>query len=37
MNRKQGPRMAGMRPPVNAASHRRGGEKIGTEINEVTA
>ena len=55
MNRKQGPRMAGMRLPVNApqgdsdplwakvhagsyaASHRRGGEIIGTEINEVTA
>ncbi len=37
MNRKQGPRVAGMRPPVNDAGHRRSPEKCVTEVKEGAA
>jgi len=35
MNRKQGPRAAGMRPAVNVAGHRHGAEKCVMEVMEV--
>jgi hypothetical protein len=37
MNRKQGPRNAGMRPAVNDASHRHNAEKCVAEVMEVAA
>ncbi len=37
MNRKQGPRAAGMRPAVKAAGHRRSTEKCLMDVMEVAA
>jgi len=37
MNRKQGPRNAGMRPTVNDAGHRHNAEGCVKEVMEVAA